>query len=132
MLKEITKGEVLIFLQNNFPQYNVTDDPFERYLGYFEDSLIGLITYSLIYERAEINYICVKNEHQGKKVGSRLLETTLGIMEDYGCRDVSLEVNENNEKAINLYKKFLFEEKAKREKYYNGEDALLLARKLGD
>ena len=132
MLRELTKEEVLGFLSANYPQYKVTSDPFEKYLGYIDGTLAGLITYSIIYERAEINYICVKEDKKRKKIGSRLLETTLGIMEDYGCDNVSLEVNENNKGAINLYKKFGFEEKAVREKYYDGENALLLDRKLGD
>lgn len=132
MIKQINKEEAKKYLNKTFPQYKITDDPFERYLGYFEGNLIGIITYSIIYERAEINYVCVNKEKQNCGIGSKLLETALGIMEDHGCNIVSLEVNENNIQARKLYEKFHFQTEAVRKKYYEGEDGLLLVRKLGD
>ena len=40
--------------------------------------------------------------------------------------NISLEVNENNESAINLYKKYKFEEVGRRKKYYNKKDDAIL------
>ena len=44
-------------------------------------------------------------------------------------KDISLEVRENNDPAIKLYKKYGFEEVAVRKGYYNGIDGLLMERK---
>lgn len=131
MVKQINKEEAIKFLENFFPQYKITNDPFEKYLGYYEGELVGIITYSIIYERAEINYICVREEFRRKQIGSKLMEETLKLMKNE-CDSVSLEVASDNIKAINLYKKYGFKEVSVREKYYGGKDALLFVRKLGD
>ena len=132
MLKELNRKEVSQFCKSFFPQYNVTNDPFECYFGYYDDELIGIIAYSVIYERAEINYICVRDKYRNKKIGSKLMERALLEMQKQKCESVSLEVAVDNEKAINLYKKYDLKKVGIREKYYNGKDALLLMRKLGD
>jgi ribosomal-protein-alanine N-acetyltransferase len=132
VLKEITKETAKIFLKNNFPQYKITSDPFEKYLGYYENELLGIITFSIIYERAEINYICVKENMQGKNIGSNLLEKAVEIIKKSNCKIISLEVREDNQRAINLYKKYNFNIETIRKKYYGGKDGILLIRKLGD
>lgn len=132
MLNELKKTEVQTFLNNFFPQYKISEDPFERYLGYFDRELVGIVAYSIIYERAEINYICVKQEYQGKHIGSLLLDKTVENIKTHNCLSISLEVRKDNIKAINLYKKYDFKQVSVRKKYYNGVDALLMVRKLGD
>ena len=44
--------------------------------------------------------------------------------------NITLEVNEKNIPAIKLYKKYDFKSVAKREKYYNGVDGILMERKM--
>ena len=39
---------------------------------------------------------------------------------------ITLEVNENNQYAIKLYKKFNFKEIGQRKKYYNGKDTAII------
>ncbi len=132
MVREISKDSVEKFLSTYFPQYKITNDPFERYLGYFDNELLGIIAYSVIYERAEINYIFVRSEYRKKSIGSALLNKTVEKSKEAGLDNISLEVEINNIAAINLYKKFGFEEVSRREKYYNGVDGILMVRKLGD
>ena len=46
-------------------------------------------------------------------------------------KDISLEVNEENDAAINLYKKAGFEEVGIRKKYYNGKNnAIIMTKKF--
>lgn len=132
MVNEISKEEASIFLASFFPQYKITDDPFERYLGYFDNDLLGIIAYSIIYERAEINYICVRPEHRRHNIGSKLMNNAVEKIEEANCDSISLEVKIDNIGAINLYKKFNFREVLKREKYYDGIDGVLMIRELGD
>lgn len=132
MIQQIDKYEAKKFLEAFFPQYKITDDPFEKYLGYFEDELIAIITYSIIYERAEINYICVRNEFRRKKIGSKLMRCSLEKIKEQGCLSISLEVAFDNIGAINLYENFGFKKVSTRKKYYGEKDALLFIRELGD
>ena len=44
-------------------------------------------------------------------------------------KSITLEVNKNNIPALNLYKKFDFNEVAIRKNYYNGVDGILMERK---
>ena len=45
-------------------------------------------------------------------------------------KNITLEVKEDNEPAIKLYKKHGFEQTATREGYYNGVDGLLMERTI--
>ena len=47
-------------------------------------------------------------------------------MDIKNMKTITLEVNENNIPAINLYKKFNFEQVGLRKKYYNNADAAIL------
>ncbi|MDD3187526.1 MAG: GNAT family N-acetyltransferase [Bacilli bacterium] len=89
---------------------------------------IGFIAYSIYYERAEIDYIYVKEEYRKKGYGTDLLKYVINKSKDLD--NITLEVNVNNKSAINLYKNNNFEIAAKREKYYQNEDAYLMIRKM--
>lgn len=60
-----------------------------------------------------------------------MLEELIKIAKDRKLKDITLEVNINNIPAINLYKKYSFEEVGIRKKYYNNiDDALIMTKKL--
>ena len=60
-----------------------------------------------------------------------MLEELIRIAKNRKLKDITLEVNINNIPAINLYKKYNFEEVGIRKKYYNNvEDALIMTKKL--
>lgn len=122
MIKKINDYTYLNTLSN----YIITDNAFNKVLIYQEkDIIMGFIDYSIMYERAEINYIFVKEEYRGKHIASMLMEEF--FKEKFN--EVTLEVNINNDNAINLYKKFGFEEISRRIGYYNGIDALLMIKR---
>ena len=113
----INKDEVLNELDNN---------PFAKYLVLIENNeIVAYIYYSDIYERAEINQIEVLKIHRNCGKGSILLEEMIKDVE----KDITLEVRKDNYQAINLYKKYNFEEKAIRKGYYQGIDGILMERK---
>lgn len=87
--------------------------------------IIGFIDYSVLYERAEINYIYVLEPYQRQGIASKLIDNMLSSLKD--VINITLEVNENNIKAINFYKKNGFEIVSKRANYYkDGTDAYLM------
>lgn len=60
-----------------------------------------------------------------------MLEELIKIAKDRKLKDITLEVNVNNIPAINLYKKYEFEEVGVRKKYYNNvDDAIIMTLKL--
>ena len=104
---------------------DLNTNPFGKYLVYIENKeIIGFIYYSDIYERAEINQIEVKISHRSCGKASKLLKKMIELVD----KNITLEVKKDNIAAINLYKKFNFEEKAIRQNYYNGIDGILMER----
>ncbi len=126
MIKEIIYPsiELKVFLVEN--NINIIDsDPFSKFIIYLENNkIVGFLSYSIIYERVEINYIFVCENYRDKKIASKLLEFMIESCKI--CENITLEVRKSNSIAISLYKKFGFEEVATREKYYNNEDGILM------
>lgn len=124
---------------NSYPQKSVDNfiyklsekefstDPFLKILTFEDDNLIkGFLLYSEIYDRIEINQIEVLTKYQQNHIASSLMEYLINIAREKQLSNITLEVKENNYKAINLYHKYNFVEVAKRKGYYNGVDAILM------
>lgn len=94
------------------------------------DKIIGFAGITIILDIAELNNIVIKKSHRGKGYSSLLLSRLIDIAYDNKCIQLNLEVANKNLIAINLYKKFNFEKVGLRKNYYNGQDAILLTKKL--
>lgn len=92
------------------------------------EKVIGLGCFWAILEEAHLTILAIHPDFQGQKLGSLLLNKLLDEAQKRNLERATLEVGENNHKAINLYKKFGFMEAGRRKKYYKktGEDALIL------
>jgi len=90
--------------------------------------VIGLGCFWAILEEAHITILAIHPNFQRQGLGSLLLENLLNEAVKRKLERATLEVGENNNKAINLYQKFGFKEAGRRKKYYKktGEDALIL------
>jgi len=74
-----------------------------------------------------ITNIAVKKSYRKKGIGSILLKKLIQITKEKSKESITLEVNELNEVAINLYLKNNFKILGKRKKYYNGvDDAIIM------
>ena len=126
MIKEVVSSsfELKKFLLEN--KISIIDnDPFSKVIIYLEDSkIVGFLSYSVIYERAEINYIFVLESYRGKKIASKMLNFMIQSCKI--CDNITLEVRKSNIAAILLYKKLGFKEVATRQNYYNDEDGILM------
>lgn len=130
MIKQINKDNINLldnsFLNKDEVLNELDNNPFAKYLVLIENNeIVAYIYYSDIYERAEINQIEVLKTHRNCGKGSLLLEEMIKDVE----KDITLEVRKDNYQAINLYKKYNFEEKAIRKGYYQGIDGILMERK---
>ncbi len=95
------------------------------------EEILGFAGIIILPDDVEITNIVVKKEERKKGIGKSLLEKIIEISKETKRNIISLEVNEKNLVAINLYKKFGFEKVGQRKKYYNGtDDAVIMSRKI--
>lgn len=126
MIVEVENNDkrLIQFLINNKLDKPI-DSPFSKEVIYVEkDVVVGYLSYSIMYEKAEINNIYVLNEYRSQGIGSKLLDYL--VKKCKICENITLEVRKDNINAIYLYKKYGFKEVAIREKYYNGVDGILM------
>ena len=90
--------------------------------------LVGYLAYSMVSEEMEILNLAVRPEARRAGVASKLLHSMLCDCRTNGVQQGFLEVKESNAPAIDLYRKFGFNQVGRRKKYYpdTGEDALVL------
>lgn len=119
------------YLKVNIKEFDVEylkkENPFiKNYVYLFKDIPVGLISYSLIYDRIELEYIWVSFDYRKKGIASKLMDKML----DEKVNNITLEVGTTNNSAIRLYEKYGFKIASTREKYYGSEDAYLMIREM--
>ena len=121
-------NELGLLLHNN---YNFDIDSFSNAFVIYENNIfLGFIVYSIMYERAEIIDIIIDSNYRKRGYANKLLEYTIEKIKENNCDNITLEVNENNLSAINLYKKNGFEICAVRKNYYNNDNGYLMKKDL--
>lgn len=125
-------------LQTEFDEFwnsNILKSELENALSKYivakqEEQIVGFAGIIILPDDVEITNIVTKKNERKKGIGKLLLDKLIEMAAKFE-KDISLEVNEKNEVAINLYKKFGFKEVGIRKKYYNGYDnAIIMTKKL--
>ena len=131
LIDEIQNNFSDIYKQKNELKNEFINNPYTKVLVFIEnDKVIGFIHINEIYDRYEINNICVLEEYRNKGIASHLMENIIKLGKDTGIINITLEVRRNNVNAIKLYKKYGFVEKAIRKNYYNGIDGILMEKEM--
>ena len=106
-------------------------NPFTHYI-YIEKNgkIIGFLNYTIIYDRMEIININICSTEENKHNGSKMLEYIISEAKLNNLKNITLEVKETNKKAIHLYEKYGFIEKAKRKNYYQNIDGILMEKEM--
>lgn len=78
----------------------------------------------------EITNIVTKKSKRKKGIGKSLLDKLIEMAKELKSETISLEVNEKNNIAIQLYEKCGFEKVGLRKKYYNGIDNAIIMTKI--
>ena len=108
-------------LENDLSKYIVAKD---------ENQIVGFAGIIILPDDVEITNIVTKKNERKKGIGNLLLDKLIQMAFKLE-KDISLEVNEVNTAAINLYKKAGFEEVGIRKKYYNGiNNAIIMTKKF--
>ena len=88
--------------------------------------IVGFVGVLIIDTEANIMNIVVKKDKRLLGIGSQLLKFIIDYSKDQNLSSITLEVNEQNLPAINLYKKHNFKQVGLRKKYYNNKDNAIL------
>ncbi len=92
-----------------------------------DGKVVAFLHVTILYETTDIIHIVVSIEERRKGIASLLLDY---LLSDVGLTAsiITLEVNENNKEAVELYEKFGFEIINKRKNYYGTETAYLMGK----
>lgn len=93
-----------------------------------EDYIAGFIGLWFVLDEAHVVIIGLRENDRRKGIGEQLLISALEQAAENDSRVVTLEVRESNEPAIELYRKYGFQEVGLRRRYYsdNGENAVIM------
>ena len=110
-------------LKNDFVNENSV-----YFVAKLDNEIVGFAGILKICDEANIMNIVTKMNKRHLGIGSKLLQALISESKKLNCTSITLEVNEHNTYAINLYKKFNFKRIGLRKKYYNNtDDAILMS-----
>lgn len=129
IVKKLTEKDLLQFnnLENElfttpFSKQSVKEELTNSnrcYLGLFNnESLIAYAGVLINFDSADIIKIGVTKNEQGKGYGKFLLNALINELKQIGVKEILLEVEHQNFKAINLYLGAGFKEISERKNYY--------------
>ena len=78
----------------------------------------------------EIDNFFVNPEYRNNGIGNKLMTYLVDMAKRLEVVNITLEVRESNDIAINLYKKYGFLEVAIRKYYYGDEDGILMEKQV--
>ena len=130
--------DILSLEFDDFWNYNILKDELEsknsKYIVVKDiesnDEIVGFAGIKIFIDEADIMNIVVKKSYRNKGIGSLLLENLLLLCNKSNLKSLSLEVNEKNIPAINLYKKFGFKNIGIRKNYYKDENGIIMKKIL--
>ena len=126
LIDELTHKFPNIFLKNSI-ENDFINNPYTNYLVCtIDNKVVGFLNYYDIYDRMEIVNFNVLDYFQNRHIGSLLLNELKKEASKKKVKNITLEVRQDNDKAIYLYKKYGFKNVGIRKNYYNGTDGILM------
>jgi len=126
-------SQVREILSQNFyspwtDQQILSENPFTvKKIITLEDMVIVFFAGEIIFGEASITMIAVKEDFQGRGIGSQVLSWFKNYAKEKGAENIWLEVSVNNKKAVRFYEKHGFFTQDIRKNYYlDGSDALIM------
>lgn len=129
-IKDVLQTEFDEFWTSSILKSELESDLSKYVVAKENEKIVGFAGVILLPDDVEITNIVTKKSERKKGIGKLLLDKLIKMAFELK-KDISLEVNEENLAAINLYKKSGFEEVGRRKKYYNGiNDAIIMTKKF--
>ena len=119
---------------DDFWTYDILEDELhnpnsEYFVAKMDNNILGFAGIWKSVDDVHITDIVVKKILRKSGIGSKLLEKLIQTAKDENFKAITLEVNENNLPAINLYLKYGFKKVGFRKKYYNHKDNAIIMTK---
>ena len=103
------------------------ENPLSEYIvAILENEIVGFAGIWKPIDEAHITNIVTRKDKRRNSIGTKMLEKLIEMSKENNLNCITLEVNEHNENAINLYKKFDFKEVGRRKNYYNNTDDAII------
>lgn len=121
---------------DDFWTYDILNDELnnpnsEYFVAKLENNILGFAGIWKSVDDVHITDIVVKKTNRNLGVGSKLLEKLISTAISENFKAITLEVNENNLPAINLYLKYGFKNVGLRKKYYDNKyNAIIMTKDL--
>ena len=91
-------------------------------------AVVAYLCFWLVDTEGHLLNLAVHPRHRGQKIGGGILGFGIDYCRREGVRLVTLEVRRSNSRALSLYRKFHFQPRGVRRRYYTdtGEDAIVM------
>lgn len=97
----------------------------------YEGEIVCYGGIKFILDEADVMNIVTRKDKRNMGFAKFILNELINIAKEENCKQITLEVNENNSPAIHLYEIFGFKQVGLRKKYYDGVDnAILMTLKI--
>lgn len=116
---------------DNFWNYRILKSEFDninsKYIVAKENNeIVGFAGIMIIEDSCDIMNIVTRKDKRHTGIASLMLNSLISIAKSKKLSQITLEVNEKNYLAINLYNKFHFKNIGIRKKYYNNRDNAII------
>lgn len=131
LIKDILIDDFDDFWTYDVLQEELNNPNSEYFVAKLENNILGFAGIWKAVDDVHITDIVVKKSERQTGIGSKLLEKLIQTAKKQNFKAITLEVNEHNLPAINLYLKYNFINVGFRKKYYdNKENAIIMTKDL--
>ena len=129
LIKDILIDDFDDFWTYDVLQEELNNPNSEYFVAKLENNILGFAGIWKAVDDVHITDIVVKKSNRQTGIGSKLLEKLIQTAKSQNFNSITLEVNEHNQPAINLYLKYGFKNVGFRKKYYNNKDTAIIMTK---
>ena len=126
LIKDILIDDFDDFWTYDVLQEELNNPNSEYFVAKLENNILGFAGIWKAVDDVHITDIVVKKSNRQTGIGSKLLEKLIQTAKSQNFNSITLEVNEHNQPAINLYLKYGFKNVGFRKKYYNNKDNAII------
>ncbi len=131
LIKDILIDDFDDFWTYDILQEELNNPNSEYFVAKLENNILGFAGIWKSVDDVHITDIVVKKSNRQNGIGSKLLEKLIQTAKMQNFKSITLEVNEHNLPAINLYLKYGFKNVGFRKKYYGNKDnAIIMTKEL--
>ncbi len=122
LLQETVGEEMLAAeLHNQFAKF---------FVATYDEQVIGYLSCWMVEETVDIINVVIDKVYQHRGFGQALFTEMEKVAKTNKCKEILLEVKENNYQAINFYAKQGYEPISMRKKYYQDQTNALIMKKV--